>query len=211
MITLKRGASLAVFGLALGMASIASADEVQFTGSTLGAFNGGTLLPADSYLDLTFSNSTFDNATVGGFLNLGGNPEPGANFNNLGSFVLGTSDQTYNGATFQLAVEFTAPFTINGGSTATFTSTLTGAVSNENGGVFIDFNNTPQNFTFSNANFTGSFSMFVNDVSLSPGQTASLTGRISASQQPVPEPATIAALGVGAIGLLRRRSRSTRI
>ena len=211
MFTLKRRASIAVFGLALGLVSFASADEVHFTGSTLGSFNGGSFLPTTSIAGLIYSNSTFDNDTVGGFLNLGGNPDPGVNFNNLGSFSLADTTQNYTGTTFALQVTFSAPSVIAGGSTAVFTGLLSGAVSNGNGGVFFDFDNTGQTFTFANGEASGTFTMFVNDISLSPGQVASLTGRISATQAPVPEPATLAALGIGAAGLLRRRRRSKKI
>lgn len=207
----KGRVTLAVIGLVVGITGVASADEVHFVGKTLGSFNGGAFLPATSIFDLAYSNSNFDNSTVGNFLDLGGNPNPGLNFNNLGSFTLGNTNQNYNGNTFVLQVDFTAPVTITGGSTVHFTDQIFGTVFNGNGGVFIDFDNTPQTFNFSNATAAGSFTMFVNDVSISPGQSASLTGRISATQAPVPEPATLVALAVGGVGLLRRRRQASRI
>jgi len=201
----KGRAPIAAVVLLVGIVSIAPADEVRVAGSTLGRFNAQAYAPTSSLFDLEYTNSTFDNSTVGGLLDLGGNPSPGTNFNNLGSFTLGLADQDYNGNTFQLFVSFSAPATIVGGSTTFFNDTLTGSILNGLGGVFIDFDNTPQTFNFSNDEAVGSFTMFVNDVSIAPGQAASLTGHISGSQQPVPEPSILVALACGGIGLLKRR------
>lgn len=197
-------AQLAALITVLGIAGLASADEVHFTGSTLGRFNAQAFAPTNSLLDLVYLNSTFDNTTVAGALDLGGDPTP-PNFNNLGSFSLGTSNATYNGNTFQLMVTFTAPTVIAGGTSATFTDILSGTVSGGFGGVFVDFDNTPQTFTFANGSVTGSFTMFVNDLSIAPGRTASLTGHITASQ--VPEPAVAAGLVFGMFGLLGVRRK----
>ena len=97
-------------------------------------------------------------------LDLGGNPSPGSNFNNLGSFFLNNVDNVYNGNTFQVMVTFTAPSTITGGNSTTFNDVITGTVTSGNGGVFIDFDNTPQVFNYSNATEAGSFTMAINDL-----------------------------------------------
>jgi hypothetical protein len=190
------GVALAVV---LGIAGIASADEVHFTGSTLGRFNAQAFAGTNTLLDLVYNNSTFDNTTVNGALDLGGDPTP-PNFNNLGSFSLGLTNNTYNGNTFQLMVTFTAPTTITGGSISTFSDILSGTILDGQGGVFVDFYNTPQTFTFSNGSVTGTFTMFINDVSITPGHAASLTGHITASQ--VPEPAVLAGLVCGMFGFI---------
>lgn len=203
----KRRTRLVASGIALGIAGLACADEVQVVGSTLGRFNLQAFAPVSNLLDLTYDHSTFDNTTVSGVLDLGGGPVPGTNVNNLGSFTLGNSDQDYNGNTFELFVTFTAPVTIAGGTSTVFTDRLFGTVLNGLGGVFIDFDNTPQTFNFSNASATGSFTMFVNDVSIFPGLSASLTGHFTGSQQAVPEPSILVALGCGGAGLLRRKRR----
>jgi len=210
--------------------SEARADEVFISGNTNGCFGAGCVPGASSsFLGLTYSNSTFAGTTANGFRALGGNPNPGANFNNLGSLTLSTAPNTYTGQTFTLQVTFTAPQGIAGSNTATFVATLTGTVRSDNqGGVFLDFDNTPLLFTFSDTNCepdptggvpgqqttcgNGSFFFSVNDTAIDPGQTVSITGQITGAQQTtIPEPMTMFLFGTGLAGVaagVRRRRKA---
>lgn len=214
--TILRAALVAVGIAVAGVSSSAGAAEVTLSGYSNGAFNSATPPNTSStqtatLLGLSYVNSTFSGTTVGGVLGLGSAPVAPAtqNTQNLGAFQLNTSVASYTGNTFALRATFTAPTVIAGGNTSTFSATLTGSVSGVNGGVFIDFVNTPQLFTFANGPTVGSFTFSVNDVAINPGGLVPLTGQVLGAQQQVPEPASAAlfAIGAGAVAMRRRRAR----
>ena len=203
----KIGGALALAaGAVLSLGSgAASAQMVNFQGSTDGCFGLACAPAANATLaGLTFADSTFNVNTAAGFVSIGNAPGT-PNLNNLGSFALTGSPFVYTGQDFELTVSFSAPAGTTPGS-AVFTSDLIGTVgATDNGGVFVDFNNTPKAFTFD----SGTFTFFVNDVSVVRGGTVAVTGVINAVTAPIPEPETYALMmaGLAAVGFMSRRRK----
>ena len=180
----------------------ARADEVTLSGFTTGAITG---VP-----QLTFTgNNAFTNTTFLGIGALSG-------ANNLGTFFLSTAPGQFVGGSFTLNVTFTTPTGINGGQGATYTAAITGTVSPvvNQGGVNINFDNTPIVFTFNNGTSTGSFSLAVADLFVETGQAANVTAGTTGQQQTaIPEPATLLLLGTGLSGIaakMRKRRKASK-
>lgn len=176
-----------------------AAAQVQFQGTATGCFTAGCMPVAMATNGgLTYNGGSFNQATDNtGFLAIGGSTD------NLGSLTLSGLPDSYTGDVFRLLVSFTLPAGSAPGTTL-YETLLQGTVTGvNNGGVFVNFDNTPLLFNSS----AGQFTFTINDVSVSSN---SATQFISAQiQAAVPEPGTWAMMliGFGAIGYAMRRRR----
>ena len=188
------------------------ADEVTFaTSSTHGCFTASVCTPTSNQSstgqgDLSFLGSSFGPGTTSnGNLRI-----------NLGQFTLTDQSTTFIDSDFYSTITFTMPVTIAGGqSTSVFTAEVLGLVSHDQfGAVVVDFDETPQHFTFSNSQYTGSFDFNVDSLLFgdlgSGSKTVSWNGVVSNAVETrlsqVPEPSVLCFLGSGllSIGFLRK-------
>jgi hypothetical protein len=212
--------SIGLLALALAAtASTASAQSIEFAGTTAGCFYTGTVAcdptGGDQVMFLKYVTGTFDQATSGGVAAIG--TGPGSNASNFGYFQLGNTADSYLGQKFLLKVLFTSPLLT--GPNAVYTAAVIGTVTNDEngvgGGVSIRFG-SPQTFAFDGPDYAGTFTLKVNNVSVSPGtlETNSfvpVTAFITTNVTSTPEPATIALFATGMIALVpmaRRRRQS---
>lgn len=91
----------------------------------------------------------------------------------------------------------------------TFMASLTGTVVGNAGGVFVEFGNSPQMFSYTG----GTFTLQVSNVNLSnttAGTTVGVTGNIRSTSTVVPEPGTylLMASGLAGMGMMYRRRRN---
>lgn len=187
---------LVAFAFLAAGAAEARADEVTISGTT----SGSSTVP-----QLTFAGNSFTGTTFMGVGALSG-------ANNLGTLTLNPSAGQLVAGTFTLNVTFTVPAGIQGGQGSSFTAQITGSVSPvaNQGGVFVDFVNTPQTFTFNNGTTSGTFTLTLADLFVQTGQSAQITAGITGQQEPIPEPMTMLLLGTGLAGVaakVRRRKK----
>ena len=165
----------------------------------------------DHLQGLTYNNATFDVTTAGGFVAIGNAPGT-PNVDNLGSFTLTGTPFVYTGQHFDIRVSFTAP-ALTVPESVVITDLITGTVSAvDNGGIFIDLDNSVKHFIFGTGDTAGNFDFFVNDVSLTAGSTVSVTGTIitiTPTVFAVPEPGTYALLlaGLATLGFVAGRRK----
>jgi hypothetical protein len=202
---------------------------IDVEGSTLGCFGTSCSTPTDfgspagngtgvsPTYGLVFTGTSFDVVT-----------DSSGSVSNFSLGTIGRGNVNVSDSLpalpFTLQVTFTLPAGILGGQSDTFTALIKGTNNGGGGAVAVDFDNTWQFFSFSNALGTGSFYFSVlNDLSVSKNTLNTPSAILAGIRSPTftaapppdnttaaPEPASLILLGSGLFAAAYGRRRQLR-